>query len=49
MGEIVLAAKVTHVPTLQMSEQEGPLKGKRQPAIDGHLEIARRARALGAE
>ena len=49
MGEIVLAAKMTHVPTLQMSEQEGPIKGKRQAAIDGHLEIARRARALGAD
>lgn len=49
MGEIVLAAKVTHVPTLQMSEQEGPIKGKRQPAIDGHLEIARRAKALGVD
>lgn len=49
MGEIVLAAKVTHVPTLQMSEQEGPIKGKRQAAIDGHLEIARRAKALGAD
>ncbi|CAG1010040.1 MAG: 3,4-dihydroxyphenylacetate 2,3-dioxygenase [Rhizobiaceae bacterium] len=49
MGEIVLAAKCTHVPTMLMSEQEGPLKGKRQPAIDGHYEIARRARALGAD
>ena len=49
MGEIVLAAKCTHVPTMLMSEQEGPLKGKRQPAIDGHLEIARRAKALGAD
>ena len=49
MGEIVLAAKVTHVPTLQMSDQEGPIKGKRQPAIDGHLEIARRAKALGVD
>ncbi|MBZ0129077.1 MAG: 3,4-dihydroxyphenylacetate 2,3-dioxygenase [Rhodobacteraceae bacterium] len=49
MGEIVLAAKMTHVPTLQMSEQDGPIKGKRQPAIDGHLEIARRAKALGAD
>lgn len=49
MGELVLAAKMTHVPTLQMSEQEGPIKGKRQPAIDGHLEIARRAKALGAD
>lgn len=49
MGELVLAAKMTHVPTLQMSEQDGPVKGKRQPAIDGHLEVARRARALGAD
>ena len=48
MGEIVLAAKVTHVPTMLMSEQEGPVKGKRQAAIDGHREIARRAKALGA-
>ncbi|MCB1395453.1 MAG: 3,4-dihydroxyphenylacetate 2,3-dioxygenase [Rhodobacteraceae bacterium] len=49
MGELVLAAKMTHVPTLQMSEQEGPIKGKRQAAIDGHLEIARRAKALGVD
>lgn len=27
MGEIVFAAKVTHVPTMLMSEQEGPIKG----------------------
>jgi 3,4-dihydroxyphenylacetate 2,3-dioxygenase len=49
MGEIVLAAKMTHVPTLQMSEQEGPIKGKRQAAIDGHYEIARRAKEAGAD
>ncbi|MEX5579352.1 3,4-dihydroxyphenylacetate 2,3-dioxygenase [Pseudophaeobacter sp. A-200-2] len=49
MGEIVLAAKMTHVPTMLMSEQEGPIKGTRQPAIDGHREIARRAKALGAD
>lgn len=49
MGEIVLAAKMTHVPTLLMSEQEGPVKGKRQTGINGHLEIARRAKALGAD
>ncbi|WP_138421510.1 3,4-dihydroxyphenylacetate 2,3-dioxygenase [Maritimibacter alexandrii] len=49
MGEIVLAAKMTHVPTMQMSEQDGPIKGKRQAAIEGHYEIARRAKALGAE
>lgn len=48
MGEIVLAAKVTHVPTMLMSEQDGPVKGTRQAAIDGHAEIARRAKALGA-
>ncbi|MBN9672281.1 3,4-dihydroxyphenylacetate 2,3-dioxygenase [Roseibium aggregatum] len=49
MGKIVLAAKVTHVPTMIMSEQEGPLKGARQPAIDGHAEIGRRAREAGAD
>jgi len=49
MGEIVLAAKMTHVPTMLMSEQEGPIKGKRQAAIDGHRDIARRAKALGAD
>jgi len=49
MGEIVLAAKCTHVPTMLMSEQPGRLHGTRQPAIDGHLEIARRAKALGAD
>lgn len=49
MGELVLAAKMTHVPTMQMSEQEGPIKGKRQPAIDGHLEIARCAKKAGVD
>ncbi|MGH1465947.1 MAG: 3,4-dihydroxyphenylacetate 2,3-dioxygenase [Cognatishimia sp.] len=48
MGELVLAAKMSHVPTMLMSEQEGPIKGKRQAAIDGHREIARRAKELGA-
>lgn len=49
MGEIVLAAKVTHVPTMLMSEQPGRIFGKRQQAIEGHMEIARRAKALGAD
>ncbi|KIC18627.1 3,4-dihydroxyphenylacetate 2,3-dioxygenase [Leisingera sp. ANG-DT] len=49
MGEIVLAAKCTHVPTMLMSEQPGRLEGTRKPAIDGHREIARRAKALGAD
>ncbi len=49
MGKIVLAAKCTHVPTMLMSEQDGPVKGARQGAIDGHFEIARRAKELGAD
>ncbi|MFT7595808.1 MAG: 3,4-dihydroxyphenylacetate 2,3-dioxygenase, partial [Paracoccaceae bacterium] len=49
MGEIVLAAKCTHVPTMLMSEQPGRIFGTRQPAIDGHYEIARRAKELGAD
>lgn len=49
MGRIVLAAKTTHVPTMLMSEQDGPMKGKRQQAIDGHREIGRRAREAGAD
>jgi len=49
MGKLVFAAKVTHVPTMIISEQEGPLKGTRQQAIEGHHEIARRARAAGAD
>lgn len=49
MGEIVLAAKVTHVPTMLLSERPGPLEGTRQQAIDGHKEIARRAREAGAD
>lgn len=49
MGEIVLYAKTTHVPTMVMSELDGPLKGKRQAAIDGHREIGRRAREAGAD
>jgi aromatic ring-opening dioxygenase catalytic subunit (LigB family) len=44
MGEIVFVAKCTHVPTMPMSEHDGPAKGKRQAAIDGHVEICRRAR-----
>lgn len=35
MGEIVLAAKVTHVPSMFISEQEGPLNGIRESAIEG--------------
>ncbi len=45
MGEIVLAAKITHVPSMFISEQPGPHHGCRAAAIEGHREIARRARA----
>jgi 3,4-dihydroxyphenylacetate 2,3-dioxygenase len=49
MGKIALAAKITHVPSMYISEQEGPHKGCRQSAIDGHHEIARRCKALGVD
>ena len=49
MGEIVLAAKVTHVPSMFISEQPGPHQGCRDEAIEGHREIGRRARAAGAD
>lgn len=49
MGKIALAAKVTHVPSIYMSEQDGPRKGTRQDAIDGLAEIGRRCRDLGVD
>ncbi|TDV97012.1 3,4-dihydroxyphenylacetate 2,3-dioxygenase [Halomonas alkaliantarctica] len=49
MGEIVLAAKVTHVPSMYLSEQPGKHHGCRAEAIAGHKEIGRRARELGAD
>ena len=49
MGELVLAAKITHVPSMYLSEQPGPHQGCRQAAIDGHREISRRARERGAD
>lgn len=35
MGEVVLAAKVTHVPSMFISEKPGPHEGCRTEAIDG--------------
>ena len=35
MGEVVLTAKVTHVPSMIISEQPGPHHGCRTAAIDG--------------
>jgi 3,4-dihydroxyphenylacetate 2,3-dioxygenase len=49
VGEVVLAAKVTHVPSLLLSEREGALKGRRAMAIGSLKEIGRRARDRGAD
>ena len=49
MGKLALAAKITHVPSMYLSELDGPRKGSRQDAIDGHHEIDRRCRALGVD
>lgn len=48
MGQIVLAAKVTHVPSLMLSEVEGsPLKSVRAGAVGALRELGRRARERG--
>jgi 3,4-dihydroxyphenylacetate 2,3-dioxygenase len=49
MGRVALAAKITHVPSMVLSELDGPRKGTRQDAIDGHVEIGRRCRELGVD
>ncbi|MCX5591018.1 3,4-dihydroxyphenylacetate 2,3-dioxygenase [Alcaligenes endophyticus] len=49
MGKLVLAAKITHVPSMYLSELDGPMKGVRQIAIDGHKEIARRCHELNVD
>ena len=49
MGKLALVAKVTHVPSIYLSELDGPRKGTRQDAIDGHREIGRRCRELGVD
>jgi len=49
MGQVALAAKITHVPSMYLSELNGPRKGTRQDAIDGHVEIGRRCRELGVD
>ena len=48
MGEVVLAAKITHVPSILLSEMEGPLKGCRDGAMKSLREIGRRSRDRGA-
>lgn len=49
MGEIAFAAKITHVPSMYLSELDGPHKGCREAAIAGHHEISRRCRELGVD
>ncbi|MEZ5560591.1 MAG: 3,4-dihydroxyphenylacetate 2,3-dioxygenase [Pseudomonadales bacterium] len=49
MGELAYAAKITHVPSMYLSELDGPHKGCREHAIEGHREISRRCRALGVD
>ncbi|WP_293935252.1 3,4-dihydroxyphenylacetate 2,3-dioxygenase [Iodobacter sp.] len=49
MGKLALAAKITHVPSMYLSELPGPHQGCRQAAIDGHKEIGRRCRELGVD
>lgn len=49
MGELALTAKVSHVPTMLLSERPGRLFGTRQSSIDAHKEIGRRARSLGVD
>ncbi len=49
MGTLALAAKITHVPSMYLSEQAGRHYGCRDAAIQGHYEISRRCRDLGVD
>ncbi len=49
MGSVALAAKITHVPSMYLSELDGPHKGCRKAAIQGHHEISDRCRKLGVD
>ena len=49
MGKLALAAKITHVPSMYLSEMEGEHKGCREAAVQGHKEISRRCRELGVD
>lgn len=49
MGKLALVGKITHVPSMYLSELPGDRQGTRQDAIDGHIEIGRRCRELGVD
>ena len=44
MGKLALAAKITHVPSMYLSELDGPRKGTRQVGLD--RESGRHGRVL---
>lgn len=47
MGKLALAAKITHVPSMYISELPGRHHGCRDAAIEGHRIIGKRCRDLG--
>ncbi|WP_424944940.1 3,4-dihydroxyphenylacetate 2,3-dioxygenase [Aliiroseovarius crassostreae] len=49
MGQIVQAAKITHVPSIWMSETMPKYKGIRQPAVDGYARLRQDAIDRGVE
>ncbi|WP_206998348.1 3,4-dihydroxyphenylacetate 2,3-dioxygenase [Trinickia mobilis] len=49
MGKLSIAAKITHVPSMYLSELPGRHHGCRQAAIDGHKFIGERCRELGVD
>jgi 3,4-dihydroxyphenylacetate 2,3-dioxygenase len=49
MGQLVFAAKVTHIPRMVLSEGPGPLHGCRDDAIQGLQQIGERLLASGAD
>lgn len=49
MGKLALAAKVTHVPSMYLSEMPGRHHGCREAAIEGHRRIGQRCRDLDVD
>jgi 3,4-dihydroxyphenylacetate 2,3-dioxygenase len=49
MGNLALAAKITHVPTMVLSEKDGPFKDCRKPAIDSLKSLGDKAREIGVD
>jgi 3,4-dihydroxyphenylacetate 2,3-dioxygenase len=49
MGELALAAKITHVPTMVLSEMDGPFKDCRKPAIDSLKALGAKAHEIGVD